>query len=512
MIDSLVNWLKHNKADAFGCNKFPFYSLHARQYLLISFARISVEHPELLHKYSHLFLDYGLCEHHILIQKFATDIVFKIENAFPETYEKDVLMSIKNVGKSKMPIQKEDYNYTTDKYWHKYGEVTTDVDFHFGWDFDRYWYKPLGDVFGIPGKQIQNIAATLIVKEWGCADKNAYNKDPRVALWNRSSDDHETWHDHFSYPRTDNLDFYLSYHAMLVVAARLIEKMPVIKKRDWHDDEWADWVSRHLLTRDDGKWLADSRNSLPINRPHWISEDNIDIWQNDIIEEDFLNCLNTKEQSELWINVKGSWHEKSNERKETFFVSSALVSTKTSDALLNALATCSDPFDYKLPHFDEADMEIESGIFQLKGWIIERSISKGLDEFDPYADGINYPPYSLGTTITDRCKLKIGNNGRTWQMINSSKNVLICEAWSSHREIRDEEPDQSGMRLKASLPFLKHLCETMGCSMIFDIGIQREISYKYNKDKREYTKPKHKIFILSEDGKLRTTHTSHQPG
>ena len=120
--------------------------------------------------------------------------------------------------------------YATDSYWHQQGEVESGIDFHFGLDIDSYWYKPLGDVFRVPENQIEDLAASVIVNEWMLGDKNGYNDDPRVILWNRSGEK-ETWFRKTEYPRTDNLDFYLSYHAMLVVAARLNEKMPVIKTR-----------------------------------------------------------------------------------------------------------------------------------------------------------------------------------------------------------------------------------------------------------------------------------------
>jgi hypothetical protein len=513
IIDALVFWLNQDKVGAFGHNKFPFYNLHARQYLLIAFARIAIEKPSILRKHSDLFLQYALSQHHVIIQKFASDIIVEIENSFPGTYETEILVAVKNVGKSDLPGQVENYQYSTDSYWHKQGKIETGIDFHFGWDFDRYWYEPLGDVFGVPGEQIQDLAANLIVKEWGLGEKSGYNNDPRSILWNRSSHERETWHDHGSYPRTDNLDFYLSYHSMLVVAARLIQKMPVIRTRDDSDDEpWSYWLSRHLLTRPDGKWLADCRDPLPLNRPLWVSEEKKDSWQTEITEEDFLNYLQTEVNGILWINVKGGWHEKDNERIETISISTALVSPKTSDALLRALATCSDPYDYKLPYFDEEDMEIESGIFQLKGWINEHHNSKELDEFDPYADEIDYPPYSLGSPIAEQLGLSVDPDEKTWEVVHTSENVLSCDTWNSHRERRDEEPDQSGMRLKAKLSFLKELCLTLDYDLIFDVGIKRDISYRYDREKREYAKPQHKIFILSADGKLRTTAANYKLG
>ncbi|SFB81178.1 hypothetical protein SAMN04487891_102474 [Flagellimonas taeanensis] len=513
IIDALVQWLIQDNVGAYGHDKFPFYNLHARQYLLIAFARIAIDKPAILRKHSDLFSQYALTQHHVIIQKFASDIIVEIENAFPGTYKTEIILAVNNVGNSNLPVQLEDYQYSTDSYWHKRGEIELGIDFHFGWDFNRYWYEPLGEVFGISSKQIEDLAANLIVKEWKLGERSGYNQDPRVILWNRSDNGRETWHDHGSYPRADNLDFYLSYHSMLVVAARLIQKMPIIKARDYSDDEpLSDWLSGHLLTRPNGRWLADCRDPLPQKRPLWVSEVKKDTWQSEITEEDFLNYMQTETNGELWINVKGGLHEKDNERTETITISTALVSPKTSDALLNALATCSDPYDYKLPYFDEDDMEIESKLFQLKGWINERHVSKGLDQYDPFADEIGYPSYSLGSTIVEKLGLSEDLEGKTWQGPNSSEIVLSCETWSSQRGDRNEEPDQSGMRLKAKLSFLKELCSTLSYDLIFDIGITRDIDYRYDREKREYSKPQHKIFILSADGKLRTTGANYQLG
>ncbi|MDO1449183.1 hypothetical protein Q0590_23100 [Rhodocytophaga aerolata] len=512
ILDSLIGWLEYDKVDAFGSKEFPFYNLHARLYLLIALSRTSLDQPELVKKYSSVFAKYALTEPHILIQKFASNVALNIERVFPLTYDSGILIAIEGVGKSKMPIQEADFDFSTDSYWHKKGEVDTDINFHFGWDFDRYWYKPLGDVFGVSGEQIQDLAANIIVKEWRLKYRDGYNKDPRNILWNRSSQDRETWHDHSSYPRTDDLDFYLSYHSMLVVAARLIEKMPVISKRDWYDDEWSEWLSRHLLTREDGKWLADCRDPLPLKRPEWIFNrvDGNDNWKMAITDLDFLTCLNDQEKKDAWITVKGGWHEKQGERSESFHISSALVSKGASNALLRALATCSDPHDYKLPDYDEDGMEIDSGIFSLKGWINKRSGSEGIDEFDPYANQVEYPPYSVGSSIKEILGLTLNSEGKCWSINGSQEVSLICETWNSSRKTKDEEPAQSGMRLKASLKFLKHICKALNCELIFKVSIKREIIYKYREGKREYEEPQYRIFILSEDGKLRTTHESYQ--
>jgi hypothetical protein len=507
VIDALVEWMKHNRVDAFGHKKFSFYNLHAQLYLLISMDRISMLQPCLLRKYAQTFSECALNLQHILIQKFASNIALNIEQTFTGTFKPEIIEALHDIGKSKMPCEEKEYEYSTDTYWHSIGEVDTGVDFHFGWDFDRYWYQPLGEVFGVPEKQIQDLAANVIVKEWGVKeDSNGYNNDPRVVIWNKSSHERETWHDHGRYPQTDNLDFYLSYHSMLVVAAKLIEKMPIIKKRDWYDDDWSEWLSRHLLSRKDGGWLADLKDPLPLKRPAWMlnKTDSADDWKSSITDTDFLSYLNYNEDADTWINVHGGWNEKQHERVETISISSALVSKKASDALLNALVTCSDPHDYKLPYYGERGMGIDSGIFKLTGWVEEPSGSKGIDEFDPYADQIHYPRCAIGDTISERLGITLDADTKRW--FNNSKEVVaICESWSSGRGERDENPDQTGTRLTAELPFLKYLCDSFDCELIFKVSIRREIKHSYRSGSYDYDKGRYKIFILSADGKLRTT-------
>ncbi len=74
-------------------------------------------------------------------------------------------------------------------------------------------------------------------------------------------------------------------------------------------------------------------------------------------------------------------------------ISSALVSPASSEALLNALSTCKDPGNYKLPQYQEPGMEFDAGEFQLQGWIDRPDEFKGNDTFDPHSGDIDYPEY-----------------------------------------------------------------------------------------------------------------------
>lgn len=506
LLDSLIEWLKHDKVDAFGSQQFPFYNLHARQYLLIALSRVSIDHSGLLVAYKDVFLKYALTEPHVLIQKYSADIAQRIEMGVPETYNSTEIYSLKKVGKSELAsIENERGNYI-DSYLHQQGKLGDTQDYRSAFDFREYWYEPLGEVFGVSAGQIDELCADVVVNEWKVGTEIRFDNDPRVSLWNRSQD-RETWYHKSSYPKTDTWNFYRSYHSMLCVAAKLIQNMPVISASDsWHEEEpWDYWLSRHVLTNMDGKWLADFRGALPLERPEWTSrEEKYEEWRTNFQDQDFLTSIKAQHGNEAWLNIKGGWTERHNSRYETYSISAALVSKRSSEALLRALETCSNSHDYKLPDYQEESVEIDSGIFKLKGFIDNPDSSKGIDEFDPYAANLSYPPFTFGEQFLKDLGLKSEDDGKTWCFSNGQV-ALRCDIWSGAVRGYDEEPEQSGMRLSASLYLLKELCNTYDSDLIIDVNISRDMAYKYRPDNHEYLNPSNKIYIFSADGRLKST-------
>src|SRR5690606_30939479 len=107
------------------------------------------------------------------------------------------------------------------------GIVDTSLDLSFGHDFDAYWLKPLGDVFKVPEKQIEELAIEVVLKDWQLSFSERFIRDPRQELWKNRRDGSTSFR-HSSYPKTDDYRFYLSYHAMMTVAAKLLKTIPVI--------------------------------------------------------------------------------------------------------------------------------------------------------------------------------------------------------------------------------------------------------------------------------------------
>jgi len=512
-IGALLKWMEQGKVGAFGSSKFPFYDLHARLYLLIALARVSLDNPQILIPHNEVFSVNALgAIEHILIQKFSTEIALNIERAFPGTYHRDIIEQLSQVGISQFPIKTMKSNRKElFSYWHSRGEVDTSLKFYHGYDFDRYWFEPLGEVFGISGKQVEELATSVLINDWHINNDGSYKEDPRNRLWRSSRNREQTYHSHGSYPRTENYSFYLSYHSMLAVAAKLFEKMPVVHSHDWRENEWEEWLRRHILTREDGRWLADRRDPAPIIRRQWIYERQPkDNWLSEIRNDDGLDGIIFSRNGETWLNVFGSWEDGDSECTETLYISSALVSTEASQSLLDALSSCSNPRDFKLPDYEEDEIEFEINPFNLKGWIGRDGTSKRLDEYDPFAAEISYPPYHIGKSFAEQLRLSADAEKRQWFVAGDDKPSLLCEIWSSNKSEYDKKRLRNGMKLSASLQFLRNFCLSTERELIIEFQMNRELKNNYGRSDDGYQPPFSKIYLLSQNGELRDERTNYK--
>ncbi len=514
-IDALVAWMYSGQFEAFVGNSYPFYIMHAKQYLLVALARCAADNTVLLTKHSQSFCNIALHgEVHILIQRYAAAIALAIAQTTPTAYKPDIISQLKQVGKSPFPIETaEDYYENRDTPRHQHGSVDTSLDLSFGHDFDRYWFEPLGDVFKVPGKQVEELAAEVVLKDWQLAFAERYIRDPRKELWN-SRRDRSTWHSHSSYPKIDDFCFYLSYHAMLVTAGKLLKLMPVIHSCDWPDDKWQGWLGRHLLTRDDGCWLADRRDFIPVARRQWLNDKLDDNWRWQILAKDFLDVLLFEQSGQVWLNVAGSWNEYRDGHNESIDISSRLVPSWASASLQHAIIHHQSdiPDSRSLQHFDSRDYnDCAAHPFNLKDWYTHGDPHDRVDEFDPYAGALDYPPITLNPEVVSELKLTPDSENRYWYDADTDRVMLCSQLWSEDKPQReDNDYCSKGKRLQASLTFLKTLLKTLDLDLAIQVDIRRQLVNRHSYEDNEigYTLPYRKIYILARDGRLRDTRAS----
>ena len=184
-LDALLAWMDSGDVGAFGSKSYPFYNLHAKLYLLIALARIAINNTALLVKYHNTFRCIALDEPpHVLIQKFSSEIALAIEGEYPNTYGHNVVEQLKQVGKSQFPVKDANEKLKSQiTPLHALGKINKDAELYFSYDFDRYWFEPLGRVFGISGSEVEELARDVIIRDWGIAHKDKFIDDPRNNLW-----------------------------------------------------------------------------------------------------------------------------------------------------------------------------------------------------------------------------------------------------------------------------------------------------------------------------------------
>ena len=109
-----------------------------------------------------------------------------IESAFPGSYDPEVVEQLQRVGVSQFTIKEIDgHGEWLESPWHARGEIDQSLKLHFAYDFDRYWFKPLAEVFGISAKQVEDLAREVIYKDWQTNIEDEFVRDPGAKLRSR---------------------------------------------------------------------------------------------------------------------------------------------------------------------------------------------------------------------------------------------------------------------------------------------------------------------------------------
>jgi hypothetical protein len=281
-LGSLVRLAQAGGGGPFLDARLPFYGFHARQWLVIALARAAAETPAMVAPHSDFLIALALRDApHVLIREFAARAVLTLNDAGHLPLSPELRDQLENVNKPRLPVQ---VSRAYDRYNDQRRHSGSGDRFLFGMDIGPYWFAPLGRRFG---KSEADIAAEAeqIIRGWGYSDYDRWDRDERARR--RIFRDRENWYSHGSYPRTDDLRFYLAYHAMMIAAGKLLETASVHRDPNEPEDEFHQWLAEHGLTRSDGKWLADRRDAAPLEWQGWFDERADENWRWSVMGEDF---------------------------------------------------------------------------------------------------------------------------------------------------------------------------------------------------------------------------------
>ncbi|MBJ7554048.1 NACHT domain-containing protein [Marinomonas spartinae] len=514
VLPQIVTMDGHTTASVFADASLPFYHLHARLWLLIALARSAQESPVQVACYQDYLLQNTFSdEPHVLIQAFAKQALLELVKQECLVLPEETYQRLLQVNISPFPIIESEKRIRSSRSpKHVVNESTEEKQFYFGIDMGPYWFEPLARCFGVTQQYIEKEAAQVIMDEWGIQGNARGDNDPRytknVYKWQN------TQHSKSFSPKTDDLLFYLSYHAMMVVAGKLLTQISVYKDiySERQTDQFSLWLREHNLYRHNGHWLADRRDPNPFAKSAWQNAPDFKEWHLNLNKTDFeraliieTGCLN------LWgqlTQVNNEWTEESKSRKESINICSALVSPSNSHALLRALQSTISPHDYRIPSAeDDEDFQLDIDGFKLQGWISHRHIGCRLDEKDPWRGEIQYPAPEFASYICELMQLSSDTEKRNW-FTKAEEEVAWSYIWGQLNEYdRDTELDH-GSLLQVSYPFVIQLLQRLNMDLIVEVEIDRSVQYFNNERRDNYgfraIPPNTKLFLIRTDGRIVT--------
>ena len=476
--------------------RLPFYRLHARQWLLIALARAAAESPDVLAPFGDRFVDLALHDQpHVMIRMFASQAAEALieHGVLPRD---DLRERLSSVNVSSLPVVESKSFERVNRDTSEVAQEEDEDRYYFGIDIGPYWYKPLGEVFALSQSDVEREALSVIRGDLDYRGKRAWHEDERARR--KIYDHRQTYASHGSYPDTDDFHYYVSYHAMMIVAGRFLAARPTHRDpRGWEQDEFGAWLLRHGMSRNDGRWLADRRDAAPLERPAWCEREKDDSEYGVVTMRDFDQAI---VQGDL-MNVWGNWSTASSERVQEVYVRSALVSPDRSIALLRALSTAENARDYGIPCSDD-NLEIDQGGFVLKGWIDNRDCDGGLDRKDRWSGGVRYPAPAPSEEIVELMALATDSDERVW-CDDAETPVMRSQVWGNLETERDARDDERGERLLASIDFVKDVLRTLDRDLIVEvqIGIRgHRWRYETREDDDERIPERTRVYVVKSDG------------
>ncbi|WP_018151191.1 AVAST type 3 anti-phage nuclease/ATPase Avs3a [Leeia oryzae] len=505
---------------AFVDKRFVFYEWHSRLWLNIALARCAAEHRDAVF----LFNEYLLAsakEEHVLIRHFAACSLHELSELLGES---NTRVSPEKINASELPL----LEYASYRAPEMEPVVSVDstgevVDkYYFSNDIGPYWFNSLGLVFGISQSGITKRAIQVISERMGCLT----TKHEHDARYTNGVFRHErTGHSQGTMPRVEDLRAYCAYHAMMIVAARLLKTHPVGKATYSSANEFDEWIKHRILIRKDGKWAADRRDPQLTRVPPVPEKYGDKDWRWQVTTDYLDSLMETDEGLQV---VAGDWESGLNGFLENISVSSVLVPKVSAGAFLCAAQTSSSPRGYffqlgedQVP-LDEDEDQISNGEvpelawevphrsqFMLRRWISDREDSYGIDEYDPWAEHVRVPSEAPNDSTISAMGLTSVDDGRIWEAKSGA--LLRSETWTQLIGYGSEKVMTPGTRLSANIVFLKELiAANPEHYLVVGLSLYRRLP-NHDSDIDEYSlniPPYIRYYLIEEDGIARTLKSS----
>ena len=502
----------------FRARKAPFYWLAARLWLVIALDRISEETPDAAKPHRYMLLDICSCDKfpHVLLRAYAADACQKLKA--------NGQLQLDAIQKTR--LESVNSGSIVSGEWTRLGSFDLyrrdDHDHRFRFDYlDTlpYWYDRWLSVFWklTPDDFIKAVES-WIVDEWGIVDRSDTSRyqDPRPQHF-KERDWTLSVHQHGQVPTLERYHSHLEWHAMWCAVGQLM-KTHSIRKVDYENsDEMTLRISQDKLTYPP-MWLSDLLGPVPLQSYRWrpIVED-IDEWLGDISDESLLRELFPVDRKG-WVVVSAHIELSSDYRREVVAISTALVSSVLSHALVRALQTVNSQYDFHLAP-EGPSLQVDQSNYKLGGWLKHFDMDFRFDRNDPYCGSAGHPQGLPGTAAVRHLDLeeRCSSGSLRWCRKGGDFPSFVYEAWS-----QDQDADAfytpsgtgvvfSGHRTLVEKGELAKFLDTEKRDLIAEIGVtrhdrrKREPSYDPEDEKRSVFD---RVVVLRQNGSVEAAERS----
>ena len=468
VLDALAAMLERSDAGAYQDRGLPFFDMHAKLWLLIAMARIGVDRPELIapHRKALKAIATNRIFPHVLMRHFAIAALGAGLPALPaaETALLDTL------NRPRLPSAQ----WSEHRANHYGGRPEANPElsdmFRFDYDFSKYQFDPLGEVFGVPTWEIGDRAHRW-VREWN-SSIHAMWDCPRPGHRDRERD----WSSD-SFSDRDLFGGYLGRHALFCTAGELADTRPAVVGR--YSDEsnpWPGWIEGIGLSRSDQLWLADGTDLFPLDDVRPIMAKPSKGEPDDVPAHplDLLPIAGISDQLAIppWLRVSAEWESSDG---LSVSVSSRLIEPARARIAAHALQSA-PPGHAFFPHEDDRRVFDDSPAPYFDRWLTGWPDNYArLDGQDPYGHIValsrraptDMTAAATGTHVADAF-------GRRW-VTHAGAALFNATAWGAAWGQRQHRTGRSGRRLAVSGMAVQKLLADLDRAMILHVKIRKHL-------------------------------------
>jgi len=474
VIKSLLAKISGKGAGAFQSPKQPFYFLHAKLWLLISIARISLDKPEAIASYGRQLLDIirDDSQPHVLMRHFAAQALIACMDAGELKLPREVEKLVRNTNRSPF-IHQETKTRKSDDSHHGNQNAFPTSELQSDYSFTGEEVGWLARVFGKPELEVRKVLSEIAPS----VDSNLRSMNDPGAL----SIHHNIklkWTD------TDYDDYsqYLGRHALFLGAGQLLECCPVPESDYPEEDSWNDWLQSYLLSREDGLWLSDGLDRCPSHSQVTLLENGVGNPKFTDNESELLALVGLKSGVKKETLVAGTWYSPDVHCVKVD-ISSALVKPKKARSIAKRLLR-EEPIAVSLPFYRETQHELSRGNI-CTGWIVWPWTEGRLDKRDPLASISTVRRPGIGASFASQLNLQSeGPFRRTWKN-RRGYTVARSAAWG-YREY-GHDASYPCVSLTCSKSLLKDLLSKNDAALLVMIKLEKSET-PYRHQSHEYTR------------------------